>query len=177
MPRNVRRPLAARVTRALAVVLALVVVRTVVVDIVHRRAGPPATATVPTRPPTPSALASPSTRIVRVPDHARIAPPVGTVVDVYAAYEAADPTGTIGQGPGRAVAVARGAVVLATGAMPTKPAAHDLLSGSPDTTSVTSDPSVTLLIRTDDTAPVAFAVAFGAITLAIAPVEDACCSP
>jgi len=92
-------------------------------------------------------------------------PPIGSVVDVLATY---DPSiAAVAGSPGRAAIVARGARVLA-------------LAGADRATEsgASSDPigsGVTLLVTEDEARSVAYAASVGEVTLALAPVEAACC--
>jgi pilus assembly protein CpaB len=94
-------------------------------------------------------------------------PPVGSVVDVLATY---DPSLATGSGaPGEATFVARGALVLALGGV-----VQDGDAGaSADATGTGS--GVTLLVTETESRSVAYATAIGQVSLALAPVEAACC--
>jgi Flp pilus assembly protein CpaB len=105
----------------------------------------------------------PGQRALWVPlEHAAARPRPGTVVDVLATFPGSeDPT----------ITVARGALVLEP-------------IGGPDPTSDGggsdgggSDGGVALLMTEDAAARVAYALANGAVTLALAPPESACCQP
>ena len=85
-------------------------------------------------------------------------PPAGSVVDVYATFDPAAVSG--GSTAGRAQTVATGARVLA----------DDASSGDP------GPAGVTLLVTEGEAQSVAFAVALGQVTLALAPPETACCT-
>jgi Flp pilus assembly protein CpaB len=95
-------------------------------------------------------------RAVRVRPDDGMAPPIGAVVDVFAAVDASvDATA-------EATTVAHAARVLAV-----------------DTDRATDDSSgvgVTLLVTANEARGLAFAAANGVLTLALAPPEDACCS-
>ena len=96
-------------------------------------------------------------------------PPVGSVVDVLATY---DPSLATGSGsPGEATFVARGALVLALGG-----AAQDSDAGRPPPpTRHRTGSGVTLLVTETESRSVAYATAIGQVSLALAPVEAACC--
>jgi Flp pilus assembly protein CpaB len=102
-------------------------------------------------------LVGPGSRAVRVHPEDGLRPPVGAVVDVMAAI---DPTFT---GRAGADVVARSARVLAVDA--------------PDGAGIDDTTGVTLLVTEDEARELAFATANGVVMLAIAPPEDACCSP
>jgi Flp pilus assembly protein CpaB len=86
-------------------------------------------------------------------------PPVGAVVDVYAAFDpgagAAPPTAL------RAARVASAATVLAVDAL--------------DESETAGAGGVTLLVTEGEAAAVAFAASYGQLILALAPPESACC--
>jgi Flp pilus assembly protein CpaB len=90
-------------------------------------------------------------------------PPVGAVVDVFAAADptAAGPSTETGTGA-VAIAVARGARVLAVD----DPASAGSGSGS----------AVTVLVTEAEAPAVAFAASNSQVSLALAPPEDACCN-
>jgi Flp pilus assembly protein CpaB len=88
-------------------------------------------------------------------------PPLGSIVDVLAAF---DPTVVTVEGAGNsAVVVAGGARVLEV---------DDADSGSSDSTTT----GVTLLVTDTEARVVAFAAASADLTLAVAPPESACCA-
>ncbi len=94
-------------------------------------------------------------------------PPVGAVVDVLATY---DPSlSTTAGSPGLATVVARGARVLALAATPNDSA--DTSGTSADTTGS----GVTLLVTEAEARAVAYAASIGVVSLALAPVQTACC--
>jgi Flp pilus assembly protein CpaB len=97
-------------------------------------------------------------RAVRVPDADGLAPAPGSVVDVIVALDPvlAEEAGTPTLVP------AAGARVLAA------PASTDVEEGA-------GDASVLVLVPADEAEGIAFAVANGSVTLALAPPEDACC--
>jgi Flp pilus assembly protein CpaB len=97
-------------------------------------------------------------RAVRVRPEDGLQPPIGAVVDVLAAI---DPSVT---GRTNAEVVAHGARVLAVDATGGESAAGNTAG-------------VTLLVTEDEARELAFASANGVLTLALAPPEDACCSP
>jgi pilus assembly protein CpaB len=93
-------------------------------------------------------------------------PPIGSVVDVLATY---DPSlASIAGSPGQATIVANGARVLAlAGAAPTGDlGASDDSRGS----------GVELLVTEDEARSVAYAASIGEVSLALAPLQTACCS-
>jgi Flp pilus assembly protein CpaB len=95
-------------------------------------------------------------------------PPLGAVVDVLAAF---DPAITAGAGAaGRATVVARGARVLAI-AGPSGSDDAPALGGGSDQAGA----GVTVLVTEDEARAVAYAASIGEITLALAPVQSACC--
>lgn len=98
-------------------------------------------------------------RAVRVPDTDGLAPAPGSVVDVIVALDPvlAEETGTPTLVP------AAGARVLAG------PAASDVEDEA------AGEASVLVLVPADEAERIAFAVANGSVTLALAPPEDACC--
>lgn len=90
-------------------------------------------------------------------------PPVGSVVDVLATY---DPSlATVAGAPGRAAVVASGARVLAL---------NNASSSDPSATDTTGS-GVTLLVTETEARAVAYAASLGEISLALAPVQSACC--
>ena len=101
-------------------------------------------------------------------------PPLGSVVDVLATY---DPSlATIAGAPGRAAVVASGARVLAlngasVSARGTTDSAHSDNAGSTDT----NGSGITLLVTEAEARAVAYAASLGEISLALAPVQSACC--
>ncbi|MGQ0826561.1 MAG: Flp pilus assembly protein CpaB [Actinomycetota bacterium] len=101
-------------------------------------------------------LVAPGTRAIRIEPIDGLRPPVGAVVDVLAAV---DPT--LG-GPATSV-VARAARVLAVD------------DGGTDEYTGNGRAGVTLLVTEEEAHGVAFALANGVLTLALAPPEDACC--
>ncbi len=102
-------------------------------------------------------------RVVRIVDAGGLAPEVGAIVDVYATF---GPTADAGTTP-TASLVARAARVLRVDHAATDiPAAHTTASSS----------GILVMVRASETAGVASAVANGVVTVAIAPVEDACCA-
>jgi pilus assembly protein CpaB len=93
-------------------------------------------------------------------------PPIGSVVDVLATY---DPSIAAGSGsPGQASIVARAARVLALA----DPARADDSGASADPTGS----GVTLLVSENEARSVAFAASVGEVSLALAPVQAACCA-
>jgi Flp pilus assembly protein CpaB len=89
-------------------------------------------------------------------------PPIGSVVDVLATY---DPSiAAVAGSPGQATIVARAARVLA---LPV-----------PTDTGGSTDPgsSVMLLVTENEARSVAYAASVGEVSLALAPVEAACCA-
>jgi Flp pilus assembly protein CpaB len=86
-------------------------------------------------------------------------PPAGAVVDVLAAFEA-----TAG---GRAEVVAGGARVLDV----------DEGTGSAGGENDVTGSGITLLVTEDEARAVAYAGSFGALSVALAPPESACCGP
>lgn len=92
-------------------------------------------------------------------------PPIGSVVDVLATY---DPSiATIAGSPGLAAIVARGARVLALAGT----SGADASGASSDTIGS----GVTLLVTENEARSVAYAASVGDVSLALAPVEAACC--
>ncbi|HEY5172009.1 MAG TPA: RcpC/CpaB family pilus assembly protein [Acidimicrobiia bacterium] len=92
-------------------------------------------------------------------------PPVGSVVDVLATY---DPSLATGSGsPGEATLVARGALVLAV--------AGSDQSGGDGASADGTGSGVTLLVTETESRSVAYAASIGTVSLALAPVEAACC--
>ena len=88
-------------------------------------------------------------------------PPLGSIVDVLAAF---DPTVVTVEGAGNsAVVVAGGARVLGVD------------DGNGSGSSDSADTGVTLLVTETEARVVAFAAASADLTLAIAPPESACC--
>ncbi len=97
-------------------------------------------------------------------------PPVGAVVDVLATY---DPSLATVSGPaGLAAVVASGAEVLSLAAG--APAAASDAAGTTDTP---AGPGVTLLVTEAEARAVAYAATIGVVSLALAPVQAACCPP
>ncbi len=93
-------------------------------------------------------------------------PPPGSVVDVLATY---DPSlANIAGTPGQATIVAHGARVLTL----SRAAATGDLGASADSNGV----GVELLVTEDEARSVAYAASIGEVSLALAPVQDACCS-
>jgi pilus assembly protein CpaB len=93
-------------------------------------------------------------------------PPLGSVVDVLATY---DPSIAVVAGsPGQATIVARGARVLAL--------ADSGASTDAGSSSDASGAGVTLLVTENEARSVAYAASVGDVSLALAPVEAACCS-
>ena len=92
-------------------------------------------------------------------------PPVGSVVDVLATY---DPSiAAVAGTPGAASVVARGARVLAL--------AGTNRADESGTSSDTTGSGVTILVTEDEARSVAYAGAVGEVSLALAPVQAACC--
>jgi Flp pilus assembly protein CpaB len=109
-------------------------------------------------------------RVVRVVDAGGLAPEVGAIVDVYATFGATSGTSDNAgdNASAGATLVARGARVLRVEVSSADvPSAH---AASPDATT-----GILLLVKASETADIASAVADGVMTVAIAPVEDACC--
>ncbi|HEY1737519.1 MAG TPA: SAF domain-containing protein [Acidimicrobiia bacterium] len=107
-------------------------------------------------------------RVVRVVDASGLTPDAGAIVDVYATLGATSDTNNNANPNDGATLVARGARVLRVDHSPTDvPSAH--------ATSSTSTTGMLLLVNASETADIASAVADGVMTVAIAPVEDACC--
>jgi len=105
-------------------------------------------------------------RAVRVLVKDGFQPPIGSVVDVLATY---DPSlANIAGSPGQATIVARSARVLtlAGAARASDPGA------SPDGNGT----GVELLVAEDEARSVAYAASIGEVSLALAPLQDACCS-
>jgi Flp pilus assembly protein CpaB len=99
-------------------------------------------------------------RAVHVTPKDGFRPPIGTIVDVLAAF---DPSAVTVKGAGdAAVVVASGARVLAAGDTP-QGDDHD------------SEPGVTLLVTDSEARIIAFAAATADLTLAVDPPESACC--
>jgi Flp pilus assembly protein CpaB len=104
---------------------------------------------------------APGTRAVRVPDPDGLAPPPGAVVDVIVALDPA-----LAEQVGAPTLVpAAGARVLAAG----RP-------GDGSAQSAAGERTVLLLVPEEEAERLAFAVANGTVTLALAPPEDACCA-
>jgi Flp pilus assembly protein CpaB len=95
-------------------------------------------------------------RAVRIRPEDGLQPPAGAVVDVFSAM---DPSIAVRS---EATVVARAARVLAVDT------SEDAAAGGT---------GVTLLVTEDEARELAFAAANGVLTLALAPPEDACCSP
>jgi pilus assembly protein CpaB len=93
-------------------------------------------------------------------------PPVGAVVDVLATYDPSIPVAAASAG--EATVVARGARVLALAATP-----RDDSSASGDSTGA----GVTLLVTEPEARAVAYAASVGVVSLALAPLQSACCAP
>lgn len=92
-------------------------------------------------------------------------PPIGSVVDVLATY---DPTLATGAGsPGQATIVAHGALVLAL--------ADATQNGDAGASADSTGSGVTLLVTETESRSVAYAASIGEVSLALAPVEAACC--
>ena len=109
----------------------------------------------------PSALVDPDTRLLHLDVDDPDPPGPGTVVDVVSAAD--DVTARV---------VAAGAVVVAGGST-SADASVDALTAP--ATSVTTTTTVAVLVRRADVPAVASALALGAVLLAIAPLEEACC--
>ncbi len=141
---------------------AAVVGRTIVVDVA---AGAPILrANIARHGTGPSAALPPDRRAIRLVDAGGLAPAVGSIVDVYATYDAA----TSARANESATLVARGAVVLQVDADG---------GATPHTTSASGTTSgLVVMIRSGETRAVASAIANGVVTVVIAPVEDACCA-
>jgi Flp pilus assembly protein CpaB len=93
-------------------------------------------------------------------------PPIGTVVDVLATF---DPSIAVAAASaGEATVVARGARVLALAATP-----RDDSSASEDS----AGSGVTLLVTEPEARAVAYAASVGVVSLALAPLQSACCAP
>lgn len=106
----------------------------------------------------------PGFRAVRVPADDGLVPPPGSVVDVLVTF---DPSLVADSGGGDpTVAVARAALVLAS--EPAGSSEGGTAAGSPA-------PGITLLVTEEEAHRLAFALAHGVVTLALAPPEDACC--
>jgi Flp pilus assembly protein CpaB len=105
-------------------------------------------------------------RAVRVLVKDGFQPPIGSVVDVLATY---DPSlANIAGSPGQATIVARGARVLTlAGAAP---------ASDPGASADGNGTGVELLVTEDEARSVAYAASIGDVTLALAPLQDACCS-
>jgi Flp pilus assembly protein CpaB len=101
-------------------------------------------------------VVEPGYRAVRIRTEDGLVPARGAVVDVLAAFD-----------PG--VAPAPGAVTVAAGARVLGAEAPD------DTHSETGAGGVTLLVTEDEAHALAYADAFGVLSLALAPPEAACC--
>jgi len=101
-------------------------------------------------------------------------PPIGSVVDVLATF---DPSiAAVAGSPGRATVVARGARVLPRSGVTRSDGAGGAEAGggaAPDTTGA----GVTLLVTENEARSVAFAASIGEVSLALAPVQAACCPP
>ncbi len=106
-------------------------------------------------------IVPPGRRAVRITPADGARPEPGTVVDVLAAL---DPS-LVGA-TNRAIAVARGARVLAV----------DELGGAAGEYAANGASGVTLLVTEDEAYDLAFAAANGVLSLAVAPPEAACCT-
>ncbi|MDP9335172.1 MAG: SAF domain-containing protein [Actinomycetota bacterium] len=93
-------------------------------------------------------------------------PPIGSVVDVLATY---DPSlANIAGSPGQATIVAHGARVLTlAGAAP---------AGDLGASAGSNGSGVELLVTEDEARSVAYAASIGEVSLALAPLQTACCS-
>jgi pilus assembly protein CpaB len=99
-------------------------------------------------------------------------PPQGAVVDVLAAFDAAQGE----SGPAAAGPVARGARVLAA-AGPVARGARVLAVDDAGESAGNSGTGVTLLVTEAEANGVAYAASTGDIVIALAPPETACCTP
>ncbi|HEY3831856.1 MAG TPA: SAF domain-containing protein [Acidimicrobiia bacterium] len=146
---------------------ARVIGRAITVDVA--RGAPVLRANVSTGGAGTSGALSADERVVRVVDASGLTPEVGAVVDVYASSGSTTDASNGGSDNGGAQLVARGARVLRVDHSSTDvPSAH--ASSSASTT------GMLLLVKASETADIASAVADGVMTVAIAPVEDACCA-
>ncbi len=107
------------------------------------------------------------TRVVRVPDVQGLDPAVGAVVDVVATYRSDQPSG------GLATIVAPGGVVVEADRSPAAARSDSAAAAAERGT----DLAVALLVRRSDALRIASALANGQVVLALAPPEEACCSP
>ncbi len=110
-------------------------------------------------------------RVVRIADAAGLTPEVGSIVDIYATFDPSSSaqTGTGGSGSnGPAVLVASGARVLRVDHQ-----SNDLPATSGRAGSATT--GMLVMVRSSETASLAAAVVSGVVTVAIAPVSEACC--
>jgi Flp pilus assembly protein CpaB len=87
-------------------------------------------------------------------------PPVGSLVDVLATY---DPSIATAGAPGQATVVARAARVL-------------VLAGTAPNGTSDGSTGVTLVVTEAEARSVAYAASIGEVSLALAPVQSACCS-
>ena len=122
-------------------------------------------------------------RVERVADTALLQPPTGSVIDIWVSYP-----NEIGGAPTNAQRTVQGAIVMSNSADMTATDGTDTSRNpSPDVTQqgtangrtlTNSLPaSIMVLIRAEDARSLATASGVGAITLALAPLEDACCNP
>jgi Flp pilus assembly protein CpaB len=130
--------------------------RTVVVPVLRGATVLPGHLADPERDGTGGVLA-PGTRAVRVPLGESLRPEPGDVVDVLGTLEGS----MVSSGETSAV-VASGATVLEVDA-------------SDEDAALGSGLGATVLVTVDDAERVAYALAYGVVTVALAPPEDACC--
>ncbi len=100
---------------------------------------------------------APGTRAVRVPLGESLRPEPGDVVDVLGTLE-----GSLGSSGETSAVVASGATVLE-------------VETSGEDAALGSGLGATVLVTVDEAERVAYALAYGVVTIALAPPEDACC--
>ncbi len=113
-------------------------------------------------------IVAPGHRAMRVVDHGGMALAPGNVVDVIASFEPQTTLSTRAQAPNARV-VARGAIVISD---------TDTQFSREDSSKFSDEPSssgMIVLVQEDEAEAVAFATAFGVVSIVLAPTEEACC--
>lgn len=116
-------------------------------------------------------------RAIRIADHSGIRPDPGTVIDIIASFQTSSsgPADTSTDAGGShantpSSVVARGAIVIPD----TSTQNSHQISGT--FSAGDSASAIIVLVRDREVEPVAFAAAFGVITIVLAPSEEACCA-
>lgn len=142
---------------------------------------------------TASAAVPPGFRVIRVVDNGGLVPEAGAIVDVLMVAESTPrviPPDTESEQPpdlaaeiGSSPVIAEGAVVLAESiAGSGEPRSANNAAGSnpvrnaPRSRTSTDGTGIVLLVRTQEARAIATALAYGGVTIVLAPPEDACCA-